>query len=268
MKRRTSIIALISAGLISGCASLPQTAGERHVEYALVNRGTIPVVFENGLGARMENWKKVLPEISKDNTTFTYNRPGYGDSDGTTTPRDGEHVVDELRTLLRSKGLNPPYILVGHSLGGLYMQHFARRYPDEVAALVLVDSTHPEQMKGKGSPENWPTWIRFGFWVWGSSTVKSEFAGVNTTGETVLSLPTFSGKPVILLTATQPKDAKSELDINVQEKRADLLRLYPGAKQIMVDSGHNIQVEKPQAVIDAIREVLPLIPRKDDANLK
>ncbi len=270
MKRRTTFIALISASLISGCASL--SAGnvkERQVEYALVNHDTIPIVFENGLGGNFNRaWKQVLADISKDNTTFVYNRPGNGKSDAVSTPRDGEHVVDELRTLLRSKGLNPPYILVGHSLGGLYMQHFARRYPDEVAALILVDSTHPNQMKGKGSPQNWPTWFRFVFWVWGSSTVQSEFAGISTTGETVLSLPPFSGKPVILLTATQPKDGKSELDNDVKEKRADLLRLYPGAKQIMVDSGHNIQLEKPQAIIDAIREVLPLISRKEDANLK
>jgi pimeloyl-ACP methyl ester carboxylesterase len=159
-------------------------------------------------------------------------------------------------------------VLVGHSLGGLYMQHFARRYPDEVAALVLVDSTHPEQMKGKGAYTNWPAWVRFVFKLFASDTVKQEFTAAESTGETVLSLPPFSGKPVILLTAMQPKEDKSELGIDAKEKRVDLLRLHPGAKQIWVDSGHFIQGEKPQAVIDAIREVVPLIPRKNAANLK
>ena len=65
----------------------------------------------------MEYWKKVLPEISKDTTTLVYNRQGYGKSGATLTPRDGEHIVDELRVLLLSKGLNPPYILLGFSLG-------------------------------------------------------------------------------------------------------------------------------------------------------
>ena len=73
-----------------------------------------------------------------------------GRSDPADSPRDGGHVVDELRALLSAQDLKPPYVLVGHSLGGLYMQLYARRYPDEVSALVLVDSTHPNQFKGAG----------------------------------------------------------------------------------------------------------------------
>ncbi len=142
-------ITVLLVALLTSCASLPNSTTEkinnRHSEFALTQHNTVPVVFENGLGGRMEWWKKVMPEISKDTTTFAYNRPGYGNSDPVSTPRDGLHVIDELRMLLRSKGLNPPYILVGHSLGGLYMQLFSRRYPDEVRALILVDSTHPKQ---------------------------------------------------------------------------------------------------------------------------
>jgi Predicted hydrolases or acyltransferases (alpha/beta hydrolase superfamily) len=81
----------------------------------LVRNGPQVVVFENGLGAKLGNWDKVFPEISKNTTAFAYNRPGYGDSDPATTPRDGEHIVEELRALLKSKGLRPPYVLVGHS---------------------------------------------------------------------------------------------------------------------------------------------------------
>lgn len=270
MKRHTSFLAAICATLFAGCASLPQATttkiGARRVEYALVDHGTVPVIFENGLGARMENWDKVLPEISKDRTTFAYNRPGYGDSENATTPRDGAHVVDELRAVLRDKGLNPPYVLVGHSLGGLYMQHFARRYPEEVAALVLVDATHPEQMKGKGAYTNLPAWARFVFKLFASDTVKQEFTAAESTGETVLSLPPFSDKPVMLLTAKQAENDTSELALDIQAKRVDLLRLHPGAKQIWVDSGHFIQVEKPQVVIDAIGEVLPLTQYKRTAD--
>ena len=132
----------------------------RRTEFALTQHGSIPVVFENGLGGRMEWWNKVIPEISKDTTTFAYNRPGYGSSDPVSTPRDGLHIVDELRMLLKNKYLNPPYILVGHSLGGLYMQLFARRYPDEVGALILVDSTHPKQLEGAGSLDKQSFWVR------------------------------------------------------------------------------------------------------------
>jgi pimeloyl-ACP methyl ester carboxylesterase len=231
----------------------------RRVEFALTNHNTVPIIFENGLGARFEWWKKVLPDISKDSTTFAYNRPGYGKSDVVSTPRDGNHVVDELRELLKSNGLKPPYVLVGHSLGGLYMQLFARHYPNEVSALVLVDSTHPAQLKDKGAPENWPAWFRLMYGATTSAVEKEELNAINSTGEAVLALPTFTDKPVIILSALQPMNEKSELANDANEKRKDFVRLYPGAKQVWVDSDHDIPLDKPESVITAIREVMAKI---------
>jgi len=248
----------------SGCASLPNEKTEvfdhRRVEYSLVrknNRSAI-VVFENGLAAKMRWWKKIIPEISKDASTFAYNRPGYGKSDTVPTPRDGRHIVDELRSFLRSKGLNPPYVLVGHSLGGLYMQLFARRYPEEVTGLVLIDSTHPNQFKGKGAVDNWPVWLRVAFRWYLSSTARKEFDLINATGDEILALPSFTGKPVIVLSALRPMKEKSALADDANEKRKDISHLYPGSKQVWVDSGHGIPEEKPESVIKAIREVLHL----------
>lgn len=256
------LIYLLLAMLMTGCASLPNATTEQinnqRVEYVLATHGTHTVVFENGLGGTIDWWADVFPEISKNTTAFAYNRPGYGKSTLTSTPRDGIHVVNELRLLLRSKNLKPPYILVGHSLGGLYVQLFARSYPDEVNALILVDSTHPAQLKDKGSPENWPSWFRLAYGIATSEVEKEEMDAINATGETVLALPTFTGKPVIVLSASQPMKEKSELADDANEKRKDIARLYPGSKQIWVDSGHGIPLEKPDSVISAIREVLPL----------
>jgi pimeloyl-ACP methyl ester carboxylesterase len=272
MRQLFQTICIGCATLVSGCALLPQAAtervDERRVEYAMTTHDTIPVIFENGLGGSLKVWEKVLPEISKDTTTFVYNRPGYGDSEAVSTPRDGAHVVDELRSLLLSKGLKPPYALVGHSLGGLYMQYFARRYPDEVAALILVDSTHPSQMKGKGTRENWPFWYRWMFAIAASKVVKQEFDGIESTGEAVLALPSFTGKPVIILSASQQLNDKSEQAVEANKNRNDFVRLYPGARQIWVNSGHLIPREKPDSVISAIREVLASIPNKDATNVK
>lgn len=246
--------------LVAGCASLPNAMtdqiDQRRVEYAVSRNGNQAVIFENGLGGSMEWWRKVFPEIAKTTTTFAYNRPGYGKSDPASTPRDGRHIVDELRSLLRCKGLHPPYVLVGHSLGGLYMQLFARRYPDEVHALVLVDSTHPLQLKGAGSPKNWPTWVRVVFSVAVSAVAKEELTATDATGEEILGLPTFSAKPVIILSALRPMKGTSALANDGNEKRKDLARLYPDARQIWVDSDHGIPLEKPESVIWAIREVL------------
>jgi pimeloyl-ACP methyl ester carboxylesterase len=248
--------------LLSGCATLPNAKTDeinnRRVEYSLIRNGASTVVFENGLDGKMNWWRKVIPEISKDATTFAYNRPGYGRSDLVSTPRDGLHTVEELRTILKSKGLEPPYVLVGHSYGGLLIQLFARKYPDEVSALILVDSTHPAQFKGKSSFENWPAWFRLLFRLYLSSAAKEEMDLINSTGEQVLALPSFSGKPVIVLSAMKPMDKKGELADDANEKRKDIARLYPGSQQIWVDSGHGIPLEKPEIVIAAIRQVLPI----------
>lgn len=248
--------------LISGCASLPNKKNvvfdHRQVEFSLIrnNPGSAIVVFENGLDGKMYWWSKVIPEIAKDATTFAYNRPGYGSSHTVSSPRDGLHIVDELRALLESNELKPPYVLVGHSLGGLYMQLFARRYPEDVAGLVLVDSTHPNQFKDKGAIENWPAWFRVAFRWYLSSTAREEMDLINTTGEEVLALPSFTGKPVIVLSPLQPMKEKSMLADDANEKRKDIAHLYPGSKQVWVDSGHGIPKEKPGSVIEAIREVL------------
>ncbi len=206
----------------------------------------------------MEWWKKVLPEISNDTTTFAYNRPGYGNSDPVATPRDGLHVADELRALLHDKGMKPPYILVGHSLGGLYMQLYARRYPEEVSALILVDSTHPQQLDGEGALEKQSFLVRGLLGVMVTGAAKDELDLLPQTGKQVLDLPNFSGKPVFVLSASKPLDEKSTVADDANAKRRDIARLYPGSKQIWVDCGHAIPIEKPEAIVAAIREALRL----------
>jgi pimeloyl-ACP methyl ester carboxylesterase len=255
-------LAVVMAMLLSSCASLPNSTLEkldnRNVEFAMTRHGTPPVVFENGLGGRMEWWKNVLPEISNYTTTFAYNRPGYGNSDPVASPRDGLHVVDELRALLRDKGMKPPYILVGHSLGGLYMQLYARRYPEEVSALILVDSTHPQQLDGEGALEKQSFLVRGLLGVMVTGAAKDELDLLPQTGKQVLDLPTLSGKPVFVLSASKPLDEKSTVADDANAKRRDIARLYPGSKQTWVDSGHAIPLEKPEAIVAAIREALRL----------
>lgn len=249
--------------IMDGCAviehpTFEKTKSGRQVEYVLTKNATSnnTVVFENGLGGRMEWWAKVLPEVSKSATVFAYNRPSYGKSDDASTPRDGENVVNELRELLAQKGLKPPYTLVGHSLGGLYMQYFARRYPGEVKALILVDSTHPKQFEGMGSPDKWPWWFRAGFAIALNDTQEREFNLSGKTGESVLALQPPTQMKVIVLSASQPMKEKSEYADYANKLRKELAGLYPNSKQVWVDSGHGIPLEKPEAVISAIAEAL------------
>jgi pimeloyl-ACP methyl ester carboxylesterase len=254
------LVVLLVFALLSGCASLPEAqtkqVNARPLEFVSHLRSAPVVVFENGLGGRMEWWSKVLPAIESDTSYFAYNRPGYGKSAPAQTPRDGAHVVEELRAALLSQGMAPPYVLVGHSLGGLYMQIFARQHPQEVAALILVDSTHPKQLEGEGAMEKQSFWVRGVVGALVTGTAKEELDLLTRTGEQVLGLPTLSGKPVLVLSASEPMKETSELARFANEKRADIARLYPGSQQVWVESGHSIPLEKPQAVVSAIRAAL------------
>ena len=145
------------------------------------------------------------------------------------------------------------------------MQLFARKYPDELAALILVDSTHPQQLEGKGALENQSFWVRslIGLAVTGSA--QEELNLLALTGVQTLSLPTVQNKPVYVLSATEPMKEHSPLADDANEKRRDIARLYPGSKQIWVDSGHSIPLEKPESVIAAIREAQTKAPVKSSA---
>jgi len=256
--RLTMAVCWFSA--LSGCASISGVTTSsldcRQVEHVVAGHGTPAVVFENGLGGRLQWWAEVLPAVAQETTVFAYNRAGTGSSTEASTPRDGNTIIEELRRNLRDTGIAPPYVLVGHSLGGLYMQFYARRYPQEIAGLVLVDSTHPEQLKGAGAKENWPTWIKLLLDVSLSSAGSKELEALPATGAAMLALPPLTGKPVVVLSAQKPMSETSELARDSNFKRGDIARLHPGAKQVWVDSGHVIPLEKPDAVIAAIHEVL------------
>lgn len=248
------------AFIIASCApSLPvvrATQQGREVQYALVRHSAPPVVFENGLGGQIEEWAAVWAAFSNETTLFAYNRPGYGESASADTPRDGKHIAEELRALLKGHGLEPPYVLVGHSFGGLTMQYYARAWPQEVKALVLVDTTHPEHFSGPGALSNQPDWALWVLNAFLSADQKAELYGIEETGREVLALPAYTNGPVIVLSAAKRTNLRSVPADYENQKRREVAALYSGSKQVWVDSGHEIPREKPEAVVEAIREAL------------
>jgi len=258
------------------------------------------------------SWALVLPEIAKFARVCSYDRAGLGWSDASPDPRSGANIVRELHTLLERAGEKPPYLLVGHSKGGLYARLFAGTYPHEVAGMVLVDSSHEEQenrfppgvteLNRKGRKQmtgllkivrplnsiglvtpilrsntdlllgTLPEGVReMGLAVTLKDTffrtVVAEMEALEDTFSEVrdAKITTLGEIPLIVLTAVDQFDALegqvpaeeiAQLKGTVHELQMELAALSPNGKLVPVHaSGHFIQVDQPQAVIDAIRVV-------------
>ena len=103
------------------------------------------VLFEAGIAATNLNWFHIQETVSRFTGTASYDRCGLGWSSPCLTPRTPANIAVELHAMLQAAGINPPYILVGHSFGGLVMRRFALSYPQEVASAVLIDPMRCEE---------------------------------------------------------------------------------------------------------------------------
>ena len=111
-----------------------------------VGQGSPTVLLDAGSGLFSAQWVRVQRQVSSTTRVCAYDRAGMGWSEMGPEPRDARRITGELHTLLGKAGIEGPYVLVGHSFGGMYMQTYAARYPEEVAGVALVDSsTDPDQ---------------------------------------------------------------------------------------------------------------------------
>lgn len=119
--------------------------GGHRLHIYCMGQGVPTVIMEAGMTGWSTDWVLVQPEIAEVTRVCTYDRAGYGWSEAGSQPRDSRQVATELHTLLARAGIEDKIVLVGHSLGGLFVQYYARTYPQQVAGIVLIDSVHPEQ---------------------------------------------------------------------------------------------------------------------------
>lgn len=222
--------------------------------------GTPTVVFEAGLGHGKRTWGPVFNAISAVTRAVAYDRAGYGQSEPSRTSRDGLQIVLELRAMLRKERIRPPYVLVGHSLGGTYMKLFAKTFPDEVAGVVLVDARHAEftqRCQQLGVPRllyDPPEALLSMF----SPVARAELEAAPLTLKQTRRAGTFPPVPLIVLTQRNaaskwPRGLGKVWEAS-QRSLAKMSKL--GRIKVCDDAGHNVHMDRPEVVVKAIRNVV------------
>jgi pimeloyl-ACP methyl ester carboxylesterase len=157
--RGRGLVLLVSAGLAIGLPALaaaPPTfepagrlvrTGEDVLHVVCTGQGAPTIVLEAGAGGNYLEWSLVQPEIAHTNRVCSYDRAGIGWSRASTRPRTIDNIDDELHRTIAAADIARPFVLIGHSFGGLTALHYARRYPAEIAGLILLDPTHPDQFR-------------------------------------------------------------------------------------------------------------------------
>jgi len=256
--------------------------------------GNPVIIFESGLGDTYISYRKVQPQIAQFARACSYDRAGLGYSDSSRRPRDSKIMAAELHALLHAAGIAPPYILVGHSLGGYTVRLFASLYGNEVAGMVLVDASHPDQ-ENRFPPElkNMEgTWLReaeflaytmpFGVprlmglcdddplqraadcnWHSAREGVAELKAFAESAAQTAAT-GSLGDMPLAVLShdpdkpsAELPPDLAKPTNDAWEKMQEELSHLSTrGTHTIAKNSAHYIQVDRPDIVIEAVRNVL------------
>lgn len=229
------------------------------VLYVTKGKGDIPIIMESGLGNGIESWVPIFEDLADETLAFVYARPGYNGRSDDRNPKTASFVVANLRKTLKKLNINGPYILVGHSLGGMYMEYFAKNFPEDVAALVLVDSRHrsfskacmadfgPEKcLPPKEAFEKFPEFM------------KSEFNALPAIESELDGSPQFGDYPIYMFTGAKGMDPKqkklNKLWVKTQKKFAAEKDTI--VHKISKKSGHYVHHQDPKIVIKAIKKAL------------
>lgn len=132
-----------------------------------VGNGSPVVILESGLNDSWLSWYKVQPSVARFTRVCSYDRASVGWSDARPEPPDSRNIALHLNSLLKNAGVKPPYVLVGHSIGGIHVRVYQNIYPNDVVGLVLVDSAHRDQMKRFPQPlMKWAVLQKLEFKLW------------------------------------------------------------------------------------------------------
>lgn len=256
--------------------------------------GPSTIVMDAGLGGGVLDWSAVQPEVSKFARVCTYDRAGMGWSEKGISPRTSQQIATELHTLLGNAGIQGPFILVGHSIAGVNMQTYASRYPDEIAGMVLLDSSHENQLSRPEfripffiplltkvlSPFGFGRLIKFASapnpnlspeinternaiysHTGNMYTIADEMSAIPDSLDQLRASPMKFGDKSLIVISRGKKEDSSEDTARTEDAwrdfQTDLVSRSTKGKQIIAEkSGHYINFDQPELVIDAIRQVV------------
>ena len=307
---------IATAALVAACSSSARTAsqtaaspdfatrvdigGGRNMFIECRGTGAPTVVLVSGLDAAADLWhrpEQLEPTVFTSVATFTrvcaYDRPGAPQgaglpsrSDPVAQPTTPKGAVEDLQALLRAARVPGPYVLVGHSYGGLVTRLFASTYPDEVSGMVFVD-IFSDGLRDAMTPEEWTTWKKANARL---PQDIAEYPALERTDydaalDQMKAARPIRPMPLVVLSADVPYGPlvpalidKGEIPpdtprnfgyvIDRANKVAQnaLAQLVPGARHVTdTHSGHNMMIDQPQLVIDAIHRVVAAVRRGDRA---
>jgi len=206
--------------------------------------GPTVVLMAGGGGNTSNVWDKVQPQVATFARVCSYDRAGLGKSGAINKPQSAEDIADDLAVLLETAHVPLPYILVGHSIGGLYVRKYDEQHDSRVAAMVLVDSSHEEQIWrfAKSEPEalsEYPEWKNI------AAMSAQGFLPPNQ------HLSWHFTKPLIVLEKSIPPEPVWN------EMQEDLATRSPLGRLVLVPhSRHYIQKDNPELVIQSVRTAL------------
>lgn len=223
------------------------------------------VVFDAGHGSDGTAWEQVTPGLSRLTRACVYDRAGRGYSSAAPRPRTSQHMVRELHTLLERAGIPGPYVLVGHSLGGLNVRLYASQYPSEVVGMVLVDASTEEQ-----DSRYWgllpPAQLHKLQDILHESPEGMTYDAFRESMAQLRAAPrVLGGMPLVVLThgKEEPEELGVSPEVSAQmarawgEMQAELPRLSSNSAHVVaVNSRHFIQFDAPKLVVAAVREVV------------
>ena len=249
--------------------------GGRSLHCNVYGKGSPTVVLVSGFMAPQAYWNPVVPALAAQTTVLTYDRAGIGKSEIGELPTHGKQAATDLHTLLNKLNLPKPYIVIGHSYGGDVVRLFASMYADDIGGLILEDSQHEDILeeqrnilKGKDREKLEEMVSRFQ----PPDNPRTEGDYRYITQEQVKNNKPLPQVPFVVLTAGDrskgmPPVFTDEANKNIAELGIELQKkvvaLIPGGKHIIVEGvGHNMHLEKPEALIEPVLEMINQVRNK------